>query len=102
MTWVGIGNVTGIFWRASPDATPRHERLLLRGGVVGYRLPNPRPVTHTILVGDTIVLGTDGLRSGFIEALVDDASPQKIADTIHRKYRRGTDDSLILVARFTS
>ena len=100
MTWAGVGNVTGLFWHADPNVDRAHERLLLRGGVVGYRLPPLRIVTIPIVPGDTLILGTDGLHSSFSEALTMEASPQQIADRIHAEYRRGTDDSLVLVARY--
>ena len=37
--WLGVGNVEGVLVRADPDADRPRESLVLRGGVVGYRLP---------------------------------------------------------------
>ena len=39
MTWVGVGNVEGVLLRAQAAVSPRRESLLLRGGVIGGRLP---------------------------------------------------------------
>ena len=48
MTWLGVGNVTGLLLRADAGAERKRESLLLRGGVVGYRLPPLRPVAIPI------------------------------------------------------
>ena len=49
LTWVGVGNVEGVLLRAQAAVTPRRELLLLRGGVVGVRLPGLSAgiVTHS-------------------------------------------------------
>jgi hypothetical protein len=92
-----VGNVEGILLRANGE--PR-ETLLLRGGIVGYRLPNLRPVTLPIVEGDTLVFATDGLRSGFAQDLSLGQTPQAMADRILADYSRGTDDALVLIARY--
>jgi serine/threonine protein phosphatase PrpC len=99
MTWVGIGNVKGVLLRAGGRADRARERLLLRGGVVGYQLPTLRPATLSVAPGDTLIFATDGLRSIFADELVL-GEPQQMADHIFDQYRRGTDDAMILVARY--
>lgn len=100
MTWVGVGNVTGLLLRADREAARPREALLSRGGVVGYQLPSLYPAVHPVYPGDTLIFATDGLRSGFAEGVVLDDSPQQIADHLLDGYGRGTDDALILVARY--
>ncbi|MBN1178853.1 MAG: SpoIIE family protein phosphatase [Anaerolineae bacterium] len=100
VTWVGIGNVRGVLLRANPGAERPRESLLLRGGIVGYQIPTPRPVVLPIAPGDTLIFATDGIRSGFVEELNAHDTPQAIADRIFEAFGRGTDDALVLVARY--
>ncbi len=100
MTWLGIGNVKGLLLRANGRAGRSRERLLLRGGVVGYQLPTLRPATLPVEPGDTLILATDGLRSVFADDLALGEAPQQMADRIFAEYRRGTDDAMVLVARY--
>ncbi len=95
--WLGVGNVEGILLRADKSAS---ERLMLRGGIVGYRLPTLYEANISVRRGDILILATDGLRSGFVEAITPANSPQQNADQIFAKYGRGTDDALVLVARY--
>lgn len=100
MMWLGVGNVEGILLRAAATTGSKNERMLLRGGIVGYRLPTLRPAVIPISQGDTLVFATDGLRSSFAEALTPNGSPQQIANRTLAHHYRGTDDALILVARY--
>ncbi len=108
MTWLGVGNVTGLLLRANAGAERVRESLLLRGGVVGYRLPTLRPVVIPVTRGDTLIFATDGLRSSFaqglilgeVEGLTLGDPPQQIADYIFAEHGRGTDDALVLVAQY--
>lgn len=99
MTWSGVGDVEGLLLRADPQARPRFEALVARGGVVGYQLPPLRVSTLPVAHGDVLILATDGIRSGFGQGLTPSAPPQAIADHILRHYGRGTDDALVLVVR---
>jgi len=98
MTWLGVGNVESMLLRADADASPRSEVLLLRGGVVGYQLPPLRAPVLPVARGDTLILATDGIRSGFAQGLILSDPPQQIADRILATHSKGTDDALVLVA----
>jgi serine/threonine protein phosphatase PrpC len=100
MTWLGIGNVEGLLFRAKQNKFAARESLLLRGGVVGYQLPPLRPVTLPVFVGDTVVLATDGISGRFGDRWVVERVPQDVADEILREDAKGTDDALVLVARY--
>jgi len=100
MTWLGVGNVEGLLLCANGRGKAGRESLLLRGGIVGYRLPNLRPVTLQLVRGDTLVFATDGIRSGFSQELSVADDPQALADQIFARHHRGTDDALVLVARY--
>lgn len=99
LEWCGVGNVEGVLVRVGTDRR-KGESVVARGGVVGYRLP-PLKVTATeIAPGDMLVLATDGIRSGFADSIEPECEPQFIADRILERYGRGTDDALVLVARY--
>jgi serine phosphatase RsbU (regulator of sigma subunit) len=99
LAWLSIGNVSGLLLRADRSATPAREHLLLRGGVVGYRIPPLRTFNERLDPGDTLLLVSDGIRSGFVEELPLALPPQQLADHILAHHNRQTDDATVLVAR---
>ena len=100
LTWTGVGNVAAVLLHAGPEDPPRQEGLLLRGGVIGFQLPQLSEDVLTLLPGDTLLLATDGVRAGFAEGLQLGAPPQELAERILAQHLKGTDDALVLVARF--
>jgi negative regulator of sigma-B (phosphoserine phosphatase) len=100
MTWTGIGNVDGSLLRAAPSARPAREALLLFGGVVGYSLPRLRSATLSVSPGDTLILATDGIGSGFRRGSIPEGSAQDMATDILLRNGKDTDDALVLVARY--
>ena len=101
LSWLGVGNVEGILVRAEGGQTTRARRALItRGGIVGSELPRLHPEELRLATGDTLVFATDGIRDGFVEELQGDATPQQQADHILARRRKGTDDALVLVARY--
>ena len=102
MTWLGVGNVEGLLLYgdgAARSGSPRTS-LVTRGGIVGSELPRLHPVVLPIAPGDTLIFATDGIREGFADGLSPEAPPQQLADQILARYGKGTDDALVLVARF--
>jgi serine/threonine protein phosphatase PrpC len=100
MTWLSVGDVEGMLLRADAQANPQREAVLQRGGVVGYQLPSLSAVVIPVIPGDTLIFATDGVNSGFTDGLNLSNSPQQIADHILAKFNKGTDDALVLVARY--
>ena len=100
LTWLGIGNVDGILFRADHRGGQASESLLQRGGVVGYQLPPLRPSTIPVYRGDLLIFSTDGILSGFGKDVNPEDPPQQIADRIIARYSRETDDALVLAARY--
>jgi serine/threonine protein phosphatase PrpC len=100
VSWAGVGNVEGILLRAAPDSRPGREAVALRGGVVGYQLPPLRAWALPVSPGDTLVMATDGLRGEFIDCLAIQGSPQEMAESLLARYARGSDDALVVVARY--
>jgi phosphoserine phosphatase RsbX len=98
--WVGVGNVEGLLLRADPAAGAPSESLLLRSGVVGARLPTVQATLLRIEEGDTLIFATDGIRGDFTSTLRREDPPQQIADRVLARHHKGTDDALVLVARY--
>jgi hypothetical protein len=101
MTWTGVGNVQGELFRCDPAARPPREALLVHGGVLGARLPPLRSVRLPISVGDVLVLASDGVRSGFSDAVTLGSEVERIAQTVLRDHASRTDDALVLVVRWS-
>lgn len=99
MTCLGVGNVEGHLVRARGSTGPPRETVLLRGGVVGYRLPPLRTNAFPVGPGDTLILATDGVRAGFWDHVGPAERPQQAAERILAEFGRATDDALVLVAR---
>jgi negative regulator of sigma-B (phosphoserine phosphatase) len=101
LAWLAIGNVEGTLVRADPGTVPNRESLLLRGGVVGYRLPALHASLLSVGPGDLLVLATDGVDSGFTATEMNATEPlQALADRVLAQWGKETDDALVLVGRF--
>jgi negative regulator of sigma-B (phosphoserine phosphatase) len=99
LSWLGVGNVEARLVR--PDAPA--ARLVLRNGLVGlvgFKLPDSPADVIPIAPQDVLVFATDGIGPGFATGWDRTAAPQQIADRIMEKHFKGTDDALVLVARY--
>jgi len=99
MTWMGVGNVRGIFLRANQDRSDREESLLLRPGIVGSHLPSLQAAVLPVSTGDSLAFVTDGLESDFDYFFLRCQPPGRAAETILSQYAKGKDDALVLAAR---
>ena len=100
LAWAGVGNVEAVLFHDLPAARPRHERIVPRAGVVGYRLPALREQALPIAPLDVLVLATDGVSVRFGENAPGESEPHLIAQAILDQYGREDDDALVLVARY--
>lgn len=100
LTWAGVGNVEGVLVRMNSARDRARKGLLGRGGIVGYQLPPLRATKIALDRGDTLILATDGIRSGFSEAVDMNRCPQENAESILGGYGKGTDDALVVVAQY--
>lgn len=101
MVWAGVGNVEGLLVRADLAANPASEMLLLRGGVVGHKLPALTASIVPVAKGDTLIFATDGVGSGFWRDLGHTSdSPQRLSDRILAQHATGADDALVVAARY--
>jgi serine/threonine protein phosphatase PrpC len=100
LTWAGVGNVDGVLVHAPLFGGAKREHVLMRGGVVGYRMPPVRTTTLPLAPGDRIVLATDGIDSHFAESTLLHGAPQETADWILDHHGKRSDDALVLVAYY--
>jgi negative regulator of sigma-B (phosphoserine phosphatase) len=103
MTWIGVGNVECVLLYTDPaarPARPARTSLVTRGGIVGSQLPQLRAEVISLAPGDTLLVATDGIRDGFADGLSTETPPQQLADQILARCGKGTDDALVLVARY--
>jgi negative regulator of sigma-B (phosphoserine phosphatase) len=100
ITSIGVGNVDAVLLRANSPADCVHAAVLLRGGIVGYQLPPLRATSLSVRPGDTLMIATDGIRTGFTDGVNVRQSPQQIAESILSLHGKASDDSLVLVVRF--
>src|SRR6185436_4903291 len=99
MTWIGIGNVEAVLYRATEERDS--ERVLLRAGVVGYRLPARLKAEVVPLQDqDTLIIATDGVRPEFAEDLSLDADPNILASRLLSQYGNHRDDALVVVVKY--
>ncbi|HEX4600987.1 MAG TPA: SpoIIE family protein phosphatase [Gemmatimonadales bacterium] len=101
MTWVGVGNVEGVLLYTDPGARQAHTTLVTRGGIVGGELPKLHAEVISISPGDTLIFATDGIKAAFADGLPVELAPQELAELILARHSKGTDDALVLVARYT-
>ncbi|MBS1212796.1 MAG: stage sporulation protein [Proteobacteria bacterium] len=105
LVWLGVGNVEGLLVQYACDP-PRSERLVTRGGVVGYQLPPLHKACLPVTAGDLLIFASDGIRSDFasvgflIDPLLKHRDVQQIADRILADFGKATDDALVLVVRY--
>jgi len=100
LTWAGVGDIEGMILRSASTPQEGVDRLLLRPGIVGYRLPYLQAQAVPIAPGDLIIFATDGIRLDFDREIVPEEHPRMIANKISSGYRKQYDDGLVLVVRY--
>ena len=100
LSWLGIGNVSGLVSRGAANVLGVHQELLARPGVLGCGdLPALQPAVIPLRVRDTLIFATDGINRHFSDALTLGTPPQVLADDIIARHCPGNDDALVVVAR---
>ena len=103
MTWIGVGDVAGVLiTNDRPGTAGRLETMLLtRGGIIGAgEEPSARPWVIPLAGGDVVIMATDGIRRDFASRRPAVGAPQEMAEELLDAYQKGTDDALVLVARY--
>jgi negative regulator of sigma-B (phosphoserine phosphatase) len=98
LTWIGVGNVECALLHL--DAGLPYDKLLLRNGVVGVRPPSLRAEELPVRPGDVLTMATDGVTAERALCISMHGRPEAMADEILANGRKGTDDALVLVARY--
>lgn len=101
ISWLGVGNVECMLLRTGGQGS-KPASPLLRGGIVGDRLPPLLPATVPVQPGDLLLLATDGIASAFIRDLRYPDEPQRLVNHLFSQYARTTDDALILGVQWTN
>jgi negative regulator of sigma-B (phosphoserine phosphatase) len=100
MEWLAVGNVEGILVRGRPGRRGR-EMIVQRPGIVGHHMPPLRSATLPLSAGDTLVFATDGVRREVAQAVSGRAAQlDGGAAELLREFATGTDDALLLTARY--
>ena len=100
LSWTGVGNVEGRLVHANAGIGAPTEGALTKGGVVGYNLPSVRVTSTALEAGDVMVLATDGIDSGFAQAVTVGGTAQDMADRILAEHAKAADDALVVVVRY--
>lgn len=99
LRWCGVGNVDAVLLHAVDGKDRKREAIPLRGGIVGYQLPQLHIASCATAPHDVVIFATDGVYSSFTDGVNIYDPPQVIANTILSKQIRGTDDALVLAVR---
>jgi negative regulator of sigma-B (phosphoserine phosphatase) len=100
LSWLGVGNVSGIVSRGAPSVLGGLEELLARPGVLGAGdLPAMQAAVLPLRVRDTLIFATDGISRHFSDELAVGTPAQALADDIIARHCPGNDDALVVVAR---
>jgi len=100
LTWLGVGNVEGLVLYAAPNRRPARASLVTRAASSGA--PSSRrcgPMWCRWRRGPPHLRYRRHPRR-ILRGLPTDATPQQLADEILARYGKGTDDALVLVARY--
>jgi negative regulator of sigma-B (phosphoserine phosphatase) len=98
LTWIGVGNVEGTLLHRNAELPD--DKLLLRSGVVGNHLPTLRAGELVVRAGDVLTMATDGVTAARPPRVSMDGRIEAMADGILASACKGTDDALVLVARY--
>jgi phosphoserine phosphatase RsbX len=100
LSWAGVGNIEGMVVRFGSSSHASFDRLLLRPGIVGYRLPSLQARVLPVAPGDLIILATDGIRPDFERQIMPEEHPRTIANRITSGFGKRHEDGLVLVVRY--
>lgn len=97
LSWIGVGNVEGVVHHTA-GGSPNPEYITMRGGIIGYRLPELQPSLVHLADGDILTMATDGINSDFVELIKPGQDPKLLSAGILNHYAKPNDDALVLVA----
>lgn len=98
MSWLSVGNVDGVLVKAGGEK--KNKNIVLRGGIVGYKLPSLRASLFPVSPGDLLILTTDGVENNYIDGISPEKTTRDIVEYISLNYFKRSDDALIFAARY--
>lgn len=102
LEWLSVGNIQAVHIKINGNGMPHFQSLVMRGGVVGDRMPELRACRAELNSGDMIVLASDGIEyGGWFGEFRPEMSPESLARVLLQRHRVISDDSMVLVARYT-
>jgi hypothetical protein len=100
LAWLGVGNVGAFLVRSTSGGTAPVDSPILSGGIVGYSLPPLSIRTVELRPGDVLLFATDGIKADFADSMRPGHDIADLARHVLWSSERGTDDALVLAARF--
>lgn len=98
MSWLSVGNVQAVLWRAGADGD--RLRVTEKPGLVGRKLPALAAQYQRLVPGDTLIMATDGVSPDFARLPPHPVPVEILARELLKDYGHTKDDSLVLVLRF--
>lgn len=98
MSWISVGNVDGVLIKAGGEE--KNKNIVLRGGIVGYKLPSLRASVLPVSPGDLLILTTDGVKGEYIDSVSHEKTTGEIVDYISSNFFKPLDDALVFTARY--
>lgn len=100
VSWFGVGNIEGLLWHRSMHTSPRYHQLALQTGLSGQGLNSLNEKCLPVQPGDLVILTSDGLFPGVVEALPIEGRPRAVADKILQDYAKDNEEATLLIARY--
>lgn len=97
ISYVGVGNIS-----SQIISTKNHHGLLSLNGIVGYQMRNIKELTYPFPEEAILVMYSDGLISHWDETIFPgllNKNPAIIAGLLYRDFKRGRDDTAVLVIK---
>jgi serine phosphatase RsbU (regulator of sigma subunit) len=99
LTWLGVGTISGTLLRAHAGRAAR-ATLLVRGDVLGQRVPGVAAASLPLSPGDTLVLVTNGVHWHADFGTIPRDAPGIMARRLLDENATTKDDALVVVARY--
>lgn len=98
--WLSVGNIQAVRIRLDSHGMPQFESLIMRGGVVGDRLPELHASRILLEPGDMIVMASDGIGYGWYGEYQPNINAASLAKALLHRHCDGKDDALALAFRY--
>ncbi|HEX7029140.1 MAG TPA: SpoIIE family protein phosphatase [Gammaproteobacteria bacterium] len=100
LNWLSVGNIQAVRIQLDSHGMPQFESLVMRGGVVGDRLPELRASRISLKPGDMVVMATDGVGYGWYGEYRPNIGAGELARALRLRHCHGKDDALVLAFRY--